>query len=37
MLHDTMKKMLGMDSILREKKGQWWENKDCIIYCKSSI
>ena len=37
MLHNAMKKMLGMDFILREKKGQWWENIECIINCMSSI
>ena len=26
-----LKKRLGMDSILRDKKDQWWENIGCII------
>ena len=24
--NQSMKKMFGMNSILRKKKGQWWEN-----------
>ena len=32
-----MKKRLATDSILREKKGQWWKNIGCIINCKSSF
>ena len=30
-----MKNMLGIDSILSEENGQWWENIGCIINCKS--
>ena len=26
-----MKKKLGMDSILTDEKGEWWENMECII------
>ena len=32
-----MKKKLGMDSILTDEKGEWWENMECIINCKSSV
>ena len=35
--NNQMKKRLGMDSIWREEKGQWWEDIGCIINCKSSI
>ena len=26
-----------MDSILRVEKGQWWENIECLINCKSIV
>ena len=32
-----MKKRLGIDSILREEKGQWWGNTECIINCKAAF
>ena len=32
-----MKLRLGMNTILRVEKVQWWENTGCIINCKSSI
>ena len=32
-----MKKKLGMDFILREKKSKWWEDIGCITNCKLSI
>ena len=35
--NNQMKKRLGMDSMLREETGQWWENIGCIINCKRSI
>ena len=32
-----MKKRLGVDSILRKGKDQWWKNIGCIINRKSNI
>ena len=32
-----MQKSLGMDSISKEEKVQWWENIECIINCKTSF
>ena len=34
---NPMKRTLDRDSILREEKGQWWVNIDCIMNCRSSI
>ena len=35
MLHkQSNKKRLGMDSILRKEKGEWWENIGRIIHCR---
>ena len=34
--NNQMKKSRGMDSILREEKGQWWENIELVLWACSA-